>query len=97
MDTSSNEQSLKLQLTQFREVEGLTDLGNISLSAATLRRITRGTRLIELLKQNRYKPVRVEHQILLFYGVNRKFHILEFCFNRWYIPGARMGRWGASS
>jgi proton translocating ATP synthase F1 alpha subunit len=66
-------QSLKLELAQFRSVEGFMELGAEDLPASTLNRITRGLRLIELLKQGRYKPVSLEHQILLFFGVMNGF------------------------
>jgi proton translocating ATP synthase F1 alpha subunit len=66
-------QSLKLQLAQFREIEGFAELGADDISASTRNRINRGLRLIELLKQGRYKPVRLEHQLLLFFGVMNGF------------------------
>lgn len=66
-------QSLKLELAQFRSVEGFMELGAEDLPVSTLNRIVRGLRLIELLKQGRYKPVRLEHQILLFFGVMNGF------------------------
>ena len=66
-------QSLKLQLAQFREVEGFMELSGDDISASTRNRINRGLRLIELLKQGRYKPVRLEHQLLLFFGAMNGF------------------------
>ena len=66
-------QSLKLELAQFRSVEGFMELGAEDLPVSTLNRIVRGLRLIELLKQGRHKPVRLEHQILLFFGVMNGF------------------------
>jgi F-type H+-transporting ATPase subunit alpha len=66
-------QSLKLQLAQFREVEGFLELSGDDISISTRNRIMRGLRLIELLKQGRYKPVRLEHQLLLFFGAMNGF------------------------
>jgi proton translocating ATP synthase F1 alpha subunit len=66
-------QSLKLELAQFREVEGFTELSGDDISASTRNRINRGLRLIELLKQSRYKPVRLEHQLILFFGAMNGF------------------------
>lgn len=66
-------QSLKLEMAQFRGVENFMELGAEDLPQSTLNRIVRGLRLIELLKQGRYKPVRLEHQILLFFGVMNGF------------------------
>ena len=48
--------SLKLELAQFREVEGFTKLGFV-LDDATKQLVDRGVRLTRLLVQNRYSPV----------------------------------------
>jgi F-type H+-transporting ATPase subunit alpha len=59
--------TLKLELAQFREVEGFTKLG-FTLDDATKQLIDRGSRLTKLLIQNRYSPVPVYKQILLLYA-----------------------------
>jgi len=59
--------SLKLELAQFREVEGFTKLGFV-LDAATTQLVNRGIRLTRLLVQNRYRPVTMDKQILFLYG-----------------------------
>jgi len=58
--------NLKLELAQFREVEGFAKLG-FSLDDATKSLIERGSRLTKLLIQDRYKPIKIYKQILLLY------------------------------
>jgi F-type H+-transporting ATPase subunit alpha len=59
--------SLKLELAQFREVEGFTKLGFV-LDDATKQLIDRGVRLTRLLVQGRFKPVSMDKQILFLYA-----------------------------
>jgi F-type H+/Na+-transporting ATPase subunit alpha len=58
---------LKLELAQFREVEGFTKLGLV-LDDATQALITNGSRLTSLLIQKRYEPVPIYEQILRLYS-----------------------------
>lgn len=60
--------TLKLELAQFREVEAFSQFGASDLDAATQHLITRGTRLIELLKQKQYSPMPVEYQVILIFA-----------------------------
>jgi F-type H+-transporting ATPase subunit alpha len=59
--------SLKLELAQFREVEGFTKLGFV-LDEATKQLVDRGARLTRLLVQGRYNPVSMDKQILFLYA-----------------------------
>lgn len=59
--------SLKLELAQFREVEGFTKLGFV-LDDATTQLIQRGVRLTRLLIQNNFNPVSMDKQILFLYA-----------------------------
>jgi len=59
--------SLKLELAQFREVEGFTKLG-FALDDATKQLVDRGVRLTRLLVQNRNLPVSMDRQILFLYA-----------------------------
>lgn len=62
--------SLKLELAQFREVEGFSKLG-ASLDATTQSLITRGTILIEVLKQRQNAPLLMPFQLFaLFAGLS---------------------------
>ncbi len=61
--------SLRLDLAQYRELEAFAKFGS-DLDKATQQQLSRGQRLVELLKQNQYKPLPVEKQIAsIFLGV----------------------------
>jgi F-type H+-transporting ATPase subunit alpha len=56
---------------QYRELAAFAQFGS-DLDAATLATITRGERLMEVLKQPQYAPVPMEDQVMVLYaGVNR--------------------------
>jgi proton translocating ATP synthase F1 alpha subunit len=59
--------SLKLELAQFREVEAFASFGS-ELDDATQFTLTRGARLVELLKQDQYKPMELKHQLIGVYA-----------------------------
>jgi proton translocating ATP synthase F1 alpha subunit len=61
---------LKLELAQFREVEGFSFLG-AELDAPTLFIVTRGLIIQELLKQPKNCPVPVEYNILFIFAAMR--------------------------
>ena len=56
--------TLKLDLAQYRELEAFAKFGS-DLDPATQAQLRRGERTAELLKQNVYEPLPVEHQIVL--------------------------------
>jgi len=56
--------SLKLELAQFREVEAFVSFA-ADLDETTLQTLARGSRLVELLKQKQYSPLRVTEQVVL--------------------------------
>lgn len=58
--------SLKMELAQYREIEGFSKLG-ASLDEQTQRLLNRGENLIELLKQNLHKPLTTIEQVLSIY------------------------------
>jgi F-type H+-transporting ATPase subunit alpha len=58
--------SLKLELAQFREVEQFSKFGS-ELDATTRKLLLRGRTMVELLKQNRNKPISVYKQLFVFY------------------------------
>lgn len=61
--------SLKLELAQYREVAAFAQFGS-DLDVSTQNLLRKGALLTELLKQDQYKPLAVELQIvLLFLGV----------------------------
>lgn len=58
--------TLRLDLAQFRELEAFSKFGS-DLDPATQRQLTRGERLVEVLKQNQYVPVPVELQVAVIF------------------------------
>jgi F-type H+-transporting ATPase subunit alpha len=59
--------TLKLELAQFREVEGFTKLGLV-LDDATKNLVDKGSKLTSLLIQKRYAPLQIFEQILLLFA-----------------------------
>lgn len=59
---------LKLELAQYREIESFSQF-DYELDLQTQQLITRGGRIIELLKQVQFRPVNIEIQLLLVYSV----------------------------
>jgi F-type H+-transporting ATPase subunit alpha len=55
--------TLRLDLAQYRELQAFAQFGS-DLDAATQQSLTRGARLVEILKQGQYSPVTVEMQIV---------------------------------
>jgi F-type H+-transporting ATPase subunit alpha len=55
--------SLRLDLSQFRELEAFTAFAS-DLDAASKAQLDRGARLVELLKQPQYNPYPVEEQVV---------------------------------
>jgi F-type H+/Na+-transporting ATPase subunit alpha len=61
---------LRLDLAQYRELEAFAKFGS-DLDKATQQQLTRGARLVELLKQGQFVPMPVEKQVLsIFAGTN---------------------------
>jgi F-type H+-transporting ATPase subunit alpha len=56
--------TLRLSLAQFRELEAFSQFGS-DLDAATQAQLSRGKRLVEILKQGQYSPLPVEKQVLI--------------------------------
>lgn len=63
---------LKSDLSQYRELAAFAQFGS-DLDAATQRQLSRGERLMELLKQPQYSPWPLEHQVMLIYAGSRGF------------------------
>jgi F-type H+-transporting ATPase subunit alpha len=61
---------LRLDLAQYRELAAFAKFGS-DLDKTTLAQLTRGERMVELLKQGQFQPMPVEKQIaVIFLGVN---------------------------
>lgn len=59
---------LKLIYSQYRELESFAQFGS-DLDADTKARLSQGKRVVEVLKQGRNQPVRVDKQVCLLYAV----------------------------
>ena len=62
--------TLRLDLAQFRELEAFAKFGS-DLDKATLLQLTRGERMVEILKQNQYVPMDVEKQIAIIFAASK--------------------------
>ncbi len=63
---------LRLEMAQFRELAAFTQFAS-DLDAATLAQLTRGERLVEVLKQPQYEPLAVEDQIFIIIAGTQRF------------------------
>jgi len=62
--------TLRLDLAQYREMAAFAQFGS-DLDKATQAQLNRGSRMVELLKQDQYQPMPVADQVLaIFAGVN---------------------------
>jgi len=70
--------TLRLDLAQYRELEAFAKFGS-DLDKNTQAQLTRGERMVEILKQGQYSPMKVENQIVIIYAVSKghldKVHI----------------------
>ncbi len=57
---------LRLELAQYRELAAFAQFAS-ELDKATQRRLSRGKRLVEVLKQGQYQPMPVEEQVIVIY------------------------------
>lgn len=60
--------SLKLAYSQYRELQSFAQFGS-DLDKDTKMRLAKGERIVEVLKQGRNKPVKVELQVAIIYAV----------------------------
>lgn len=62
--------TLRLDLAQYREMAAFSQFGS-ELDKATQAQLARGIRMVELLKQEQYKPMSISDQVISIYtGVN---------------------------
>jgi F-type H+-transporting ATPase subunit alpha len=76
--------SLRLDLAQYREMAAFAQFGS-DLDATTQRMLSRGTRLVEVLKQGQYEPQPVENQVLIIYAGTNGFldHLPESALKKY--------------
>src|SRR5579862_990371 len=59
--------SLRLDLAQYRELAAFAQFGS-DLDKSTQAQLTRGARLVEILKQPQYEPLAIERQVAIIYA-----------------------------
>jgi len=64
--------TLRLDLAQYREMAAFAQFGS-DLDAATQQMLSRGERLVEVLKQGQYVPQDVAHQIVVLYAATNGY------------------------
>lgn len=64
--------TLRLDLAAFRELESFAQFGS-DLDKATLAKLERGKRTVEVLKQDLNSPLKVEKQVVILYALTRGF------------------------
>jgi len=63
---------LRLEMAQFRELAAFAQFGS-DLDESTQRRLERGRRLTEILKQPQYEPAPLEEQVMMIYAGTHGF------------------------
>ncbi len=64
--------TLKLLYSQYRELQSFAQFGS-DLDADTKRRLAQGSRVVEVLKQDKNAPVPVEKQVCILYAVTNDY------------------------
>jgi F-type H+-transporting ATPase subunit alpha len=64
--------TLRLDLAQYRELAAFAQFGS-DLDAATQAQLTRGERLVEILKQPQYQPLPMEKQVVILFAGAKGF------------------------
>lgn len=59
--------SLRLDLAQYRELAAFAQFGS-DLDTATQRQLTRGEKMVEILKQDQYAPIKLAHQVMIIWA-----------------------------
>jgi len=63
---------IRVELAQYRELAAFAQFGS-DLDKDTLERLNHGLRIVEILKQAQYKPMKVEEQVVVLFAVTNKF------------------------
>lgn len=63
---------IRLELAQYRELQAFAQFGS-DLDKDTLARLEHGKRIVEVLKQDQYKPLSTEHEIVILFAVTNKY------------------------
>ncbi|AJD31568.1 MULTISPECIES: F0F1 ATP synthase subunit alpha [Clostridium] len=60
--------TLRLDLAQYRELAAFSQFGS-DLDKESVKRLEKGKRLVEILKQTQYRPMSVEKEVIILYAV----------------------------
>jgi F-type H+-transporting ATPase subunit alpha len=63
---------LRLDLAQYRELADFARFGS-DLDKATIAQLTRGEKMVEILKQDEYVPMSVEKQVMIIFAATRGY------------------------
>jgi len=63
---------LRIDLAQYRELAAFAQFGS-DLDGGTKARLTRGERIVEILKQDQYVPMPVEEQVVVIYAASNGY------------------------
>ncbi len=64
---------LRLEFSQFRELEAFAKFGTEELDVAAKNKLERGKRIVEVLKQPQYSPMSMGKQVLILYAVTNGY------------------------
>jgi F-type H+-transporting ATPase subunit alpha len=64
--------TLRLDLAQYRELEAFAKFGS-DLDKSTLDQLTRGERMVEILKQKQYVPMVIEKQVAIIFAASKGY------------------------
>ncbi len=64
---------LRLELSQFRELESFAKFGTEELDISAKNKLERGNRIVEILKQPQYSPMSMGKQVLILYAVTNGY------------------------
>lgn len=63
---------IKLELAQYRELQSFSQFGS-DVDKDTKQRLEHGERLMEILKQRQYNPIKIEHQVLIIFCATNNY------------------------
>ncbi|RBP37808.1 F0F1 ATP synthase subunit alpha [Garciella nitratireducens] len=63
---------LRIEYAQYRELASFAQFGS-DLDPDTLAQLSKGERIVEILKQDQYSPMPIEHQVMSIYAVTNNF------------------------
>ena len=64
--------TLRLELAQFRELAAFAQFGS-DLDKSSQAQLSRGQRLVEVLKQNQYSPLSIEKQVIIVFAATNGY------------------------